>query len=74
MTVLLNHTISDKICMHTCIVYHITQALPTLLVILNAATLYQIVSVHYILYSVHGIMTVLLNHTISDKIGMDVDT
>ena len=34
------------------VLYHITQALPALLVILNEATLYPIVSVHYILYTV----------------------
>ena len=35
---------------YTCVVYHVTQASPTLLVILNEATLYPIVSVLRLYY------------------------
>ena len=38
--------------LHTCVADHVTQALLALLVTLNAATLYPIVSVQYILYTV----------------------
>ena len=50
--------------MHTCVECQMEQPSFTLLVILNAATLYPIVSVQYILYTVLGLYYLIMLYSI----------
>ena len=59
--------------LHTCVEYQVTQAwLPDLT--LGYPDQNHTVPIVSVYYTVHCIMTVLLNYTISGKIGIDVVT